>query len=63
MSLMFVASAERRLRVPDCDARVEEFRKAHRYRPRVYGDRSLDTPLFEHGSMTLGDTITTGLWQ
>lgn len=28
---------------------------AARFRPRVYGDRSLDTPLFEDGSVTQGD--------
>jgi hypothetical protein len=63
MGLMFVAIGEGKLRLADCAARVKEFGKAHRYRPRVYGDRSLDAPLYDDGFLTLGDTVTHGLWQ
>jgi len=63
MSLMFVAIAEGRLLPRDAAARLPEFVKLHRYRPRVYGDRSLDAPLYDDSSLTLGDTITRGVWQ
>lgn len=63
MSLMFVAIAEGRLLPKDAAARLPEFVKLHRYRPRVYGDRSLDAPLYDDSSLTLGDNITRGMWQ
>jgi hypothetical protein len=63
MSLMFLAAAEGRLLLRDAATRLPEFIKLHRYRPRVFGDRSLDVPIFEDGATTFGDRITTGLWQ
>jgi len=39
-----------------------QMREVVRFRDLV-ADRSLDTHLFEDGSVTLGDSITTGLLQ
>jgi hypothetical protein len=65
MSLMFVAVAEGRLKIADACARLGEFVKAHRYRPRVFGDSSLDKPLWIDSNATLLDTLasgSSGLW-
>jgi hypothetical protein len=65
MSLMFVAVAEGRLKIADACARLGEFVKAHRYRPRVFGDTSLDKPLWIDSNATLLDTLasgSSGLW-
>jgi len=63
MSLMFVAAAEGRLKPKDAAARLPEFLRDHRRQFGKFGPVSLDQPLFDDGSVTLGDTITTGLWQ
>jgi hypothetical protein len=60
MSLMFVAIGEGKLKLRDASARVGEFLREHRRRPRVFGDArySLDNPLGDGGSMTWLDTKT-----
>jgi hypothetical protein len=66
MSLMFVAIGEGRLKLRDASARVGEFLREHRRRPRVFGDarHSLDNPLGDGSSMTWLDTKTDAdrLW-
>jgi hypothetical protein len=63
MSLMFLATAEGRLKPKDAAKRLPEFLREHRRQFSKFGPDSLDRLLFEDGAMTLGDTITTGLWQ
>jgi hypothetical protein len=63
ISLMFLAAAEGRLLPRDAVKRMPEFLREHRRQFSKFGPDSLDRPLFEDGAMTLGDTITTGLWQ
>jgi hypothetical protein len=47
----------------DVAARVASYITAHnRMFPTKYAMRSLDAPLYDDGIMTLGDTITHGLW-
>jgi hypothetical protein len=47
----------------DVAARVASYIIAHnRMFPTKYAMRSLDAPLYNDGMMTLGDTITRGLW-
>jgi hypothetical protein len=60
MSLMFIAVSEGRLKLSDARLRVGEFLKAHRHRPRVYGDErfSLDNPVGEDSGLTWLDTKT-----
>jgi hypothetical protein len=66
MSLMFVAIGEGKLKLRDASARVGEFLREHRRRPRVFGDAhySLDNPLGDGSSMTWLDTKTDAdrLW-
>jgi hypothetical protein len=64
MGAMFIAIGENRLKLSEATARVGEFVRTHRYRPRVPGDpyRSLDIPVGEDGSMRFGDQFTEGLW-
>jgi hypothetical protein len=64
MSRMFVAVAEGRLRLSETSSRVGEFVRAHRSRPRVLGDYSLDKPLGDGSTMTWLDTKTEAdrLW-
>jgi hypothetical protein len=66
MSLMFIAIGERRLKPNDASARVGEFLREHRRRPRVFGDArfSLDNPLGDDSGMTWLDTKTDAdrLW-
>jgi hypothetical protein len=63
MSLMFVAIAERRLLPRDAAARMPEFLREHRRQFSKFGPLSLDAPLFGDSTITLGDTVTAGLWQ
>ncbi|PDT87472.1 hypothetical protein CO669_25230 [Bradyrhizobium sp. Y36] len=66
MSRMFVAIAERRLKLRDVRSRVGEFVADQRRRPRVYGDArlSLDNPIGDDSGMTWLDTKTDAdrLW-
>lgn len=66
MSLMFVALAEGRLQLADATDRVGDFVKVHRYRPRVFGDSSLDKPVSHDSNTTLLDTLSvvsdSGYW-
>lgn len=63
MSLMFVAVAEGRLLPRDAEKRLPEFVREHRRQFQgKFGQLSLDQPLFDDSGLTLGDTITTGLW-
>jgi hypothetical protein len=66
MSRMYVAIGEGRLKLSDASARVGEFLKAHRHRPRALGDArySLDNPLGDDSSATWLDTKTDAdrLW-
>jgi hypothetical protein len=44
-------------------ARVKHFVTAHnRMFPTKYAMRSLDAPVYDNGMMTLGDTVSRGLW-
>jgi hypothetical protein len=63
MSLMFVAVAEGRLLAREAAARLPEFLRQHRRQFSKFGPLSLDAPIFADSATTLGDTITTGLWQ
>jgi hypothetical protein len=63
MSLMFVAVAENKLRLRDAAARLPEFLREHRRQFSKFGLVSLDAPIYGDGTTTLGDTVTTGLWQ
>jgi hypothetical protein len=38
-------------------------RRSFRADHNPWGDESLDAPIFADSTTTLGDTITTGLWQ
>jgi hypothetical protein len=60
MSRMFVAIAEGRLRLLDASARVGEFLRDQRRRPRVFGDLrfGLDNPIGDDSGMTWLDTKT-----
>ena len=60
MSLMFLAVSEGRLKLSDARARVGEFLKFHRRRPRVFGDErfSLDNPVGDESGLTWLDTKT-----
>lgn len=64
MSRMFVAIGEGRLKLSDVRARVDEFLADQRYRPRVHGDYSLNSPIGEEDGMTWLDTKTDAdrLW-
>jgi len=47
----------------DVSARVKHYVAAHnRMFPTKFAMRSLDARLFDNGMMTLGDTISRGLW-
>jgi hypothetical protein len=65
-SRMYVAIGEGRLKLSDARARVGEFLKDQRRRPRVYGDArySLDNPLGDDSNATWLDTKTDAnrLW-
>jgi hypothetical protein len=68
ISLMFVAAAEGKLDPRHASKRLPEFVKQHRqsfgiYRREGLAPDSLDRMLFDDGNTSLGDTITTGLWQ
>jgi hypothetical protein len=63
MSLMFLAAAEGRLLPRDAAARLPEFLREHRRQFGKWGPLSLDAPIFGDSTTTLGDTVTTGLWQ
>jgi hypothetical protein len=64
ISEMVMAHLEGRLELEDAPRRCREFLRAvDRQFPTKYAPRSLDEPIFDDGSTTLGDTITTGLWQ
>ena len=59
-----LAVYEGRLQECDLDRRVREFVNAgYRREHDNHGPLSLDVPLFDDGTITLGDRITTGLWQ
>lgn len=66
---MFVAVSEGRLKPNDIGRRVREYVTCHnrmfsQFVPNGGGImRSLDQQLFDDGPMTLGDTVTQGLWQ
>lgn len=64
MSRMFIAIAEGRLRLSEARARVGEFLADQRYRPRVYGDFSLNSPIGDEDGVTWLDTKTDAdrLW-
>ncbi|APG11400.1 hypothetical protein BKD09_23995 [Bradyrhizobium japonicum] len=64
MSRMFIAIAEGRLKLSDARARVGEFLSDQRYRPRVYGDYSLNSPIGDEDGVTWLDTKTDAdrLW-
>lgn len=64
MSRMFLAVAEGRLRLSDARARVGEFLSDQRYRPRVYGEYSLNSPVGDDDGLTWLDTKTDAdrLW-
>jgi hypothetical protein len=66
MSLMFVDVSEGRLKISDCAARVDEYRRRHNRRPRAWGDYSLDAPIGEDGSATWLDMVSvdaeSGAW-
>jgi hypothetical protein len=66
MSRMYVAIGEGRLKLSDVSARVGEFLKNQRWRPRVWGDArySLDNPLGDDSNTTWLDTKTDAdrLW-
>jgi hypothetical protein len=63
MSLMFVAIAEGRLMPKQAEPRMPEFLREHRRQFSKFGPLSLDAPIFSDGTTTLGEIITTGLWQ
>jgi hypothetical protein len=63
MSLMFLAIAEGRLLPRDAERRMPEFLREHRRQFSKFGPLSLDAQIFGDGTVTLGDTVTTGLWQ
>jgi hypothetical protein len=51
------------LKRDDVKVRVRSYVAAHnRMFPTKYAMRSLDAPLYDDGMMTLGDTISRGLW-
>ncbi len=66
MSAMYVAVGEGRMKLSEAARRAPEFVKAHRYHPRVLGDKKyrLDDPLYEDSNLTWLDTITDAdrLW-
>ncbi|MBR1328834.1 hypothetical protein [Bradyrhizobium ottawaense] len=64
MSRMFIAIAEGRLKLSEARARVGEFLKNQRYRPRVFGDYSLNSPIGDDDGVTWLDTKTDAdrLW-
>ncbi|MEH2543221.1 MULTISPECIES: hypothetical protein [unclassified Bradyrhizobium] len=66
MSRMYIAIGEGWLKLSEASARVDEFLRDHRRRPRVYGDQrfSLDIPLSDEGGATWLDTKTDAdrLW-
>ncbi|MEY9539050.1 hypothetical protein ABIE85_002110 [Bradyrhizobium diazoefficiens] len=64
MSRMFIAIAEGRLKLSEARARVGEFLANQRYRPRVYGDYSLNSPVGDDEGVTWLDTKTDAdrLW-
>jgi len=63
MSLMFIAVAEGRLLPKDAAVRMPEFLREHPRQFGRFGPLSLDAPLFTDSATTLGDTVTTGMWQ
>lgn len=61
---MALAVYEGRLLEADIPRRVREFVNAgYRREHDRFGPLSLDMPIFEDGTTTLGDRIATGLWQ
>ena len=62
ISAMCLALCEGRLLAKDIRGRVGEFVRAQWRQFSKFGPLSLDAPVFEDGSATLGDTITRGLW-
>jgi hypothetical protein len=61
---MALAVYEGRLDETDISRRVREFVNAgYRRDHDTYGPLSLDVPIFADSATTLGETITTGLWQ
>ncbi|MET4277382.1 hypothetical protein ABIB68_005929 [Bradyrhizobium sp. F1.2.2] len=64
MSRMFIAIAEGRLKLSEAKARVREFLRDQRFRPRVYGDYSLNSPVGHEDGVTWLDTKTDAdrLW-
>lgn len=64
ISEMVLAHLEGRLELEDAPRRCREFLRAvDRMFPTKFGPASLDAPIFGDSTITLGDTITTGLWQ
>jgi hypothetical protein len=60
---LFVAVFEGSLKREDVRTRVKHYVTDHnRMFPTKYAMRSLDARLFDNGMMTLGDTISRGLW-
>jgi hypothetical protein len=60
---MTLAVIEGRLKIEDVESRAAEFvRASFKADHNRWGALSLDKPIFEDGTMTLGDTITRGLW-
>jgi hypothetical protein len=63
----FVALLEGSLQRDQVKSRIQGFLAAHnrdanKHGTGKYGLRSIDAPAFAEGSMTLGDTISRGLW-
>lgn len=65
MSRMFIAIAEGRLKLSEARSRVGEFLSDQRYRPRTYGDYSLNSPIGDEDGKTWLDTLTDAnrLWR
>jgi hypothetical protein len=60
---MALAVYEGRLDEADIERRIREFVNAeYRRGHNKYGPASLDVPLFADSAITLGDTVTAGLW-
>jgi hypothetical protein len=61
---MALAIYDGELEEADIERRVREFVNAgYRREHDKFGLLSLDVPIFEDGTTTLGDRVTTGLWQ
>lgn len=63
MSLMFLAVAEGKLDPRQAESRLPEFVREHRRQFSKFGPVSLDAPAYGEGATTIGDLVTTGLWQ